>query len=115
MAHFAELDQNNIVLRVIVVNNEDIIDSNGIEQEQKGIDFCVNLLGGIWKQTSYNGTIRKNYAGVGYEYDKDLDAFIPPKPFASWLLDKNNVFGTRQLIKLILENLNIGTRNTYLE
>lgn len=88
MAHFAELDENNIVLRVIVVNNEDIIDDNGIEQEQKGIDFCVNLLGGVWKQTSYNGKIRKNYAGVGYKYDQDLDGFIPPQVFASWLLNE---------------------------
>ena len=87
MAHFAQLE-NNIVKQVIVVSNQDILDENGQESEQKGIDFCSNLLGGTWKQTSYNGNIRKNYAGVGYTYDEGRDAFIAPKPFASWLLDE---------------------------
>ena len=86
MAHFAQIE-NNIVTQVIVVANQEIIDENGQESEQKGIDFCSNLLGGTWKQTSYNGKIRKNYAGVGYTYDENLDAFIPIKPFASWLLN----------------------------
>ena len=86
MAHFAKLE-NNIVTQVIVVSNQDILDEQGQESEQKGIDFCSNLLGGTWIQTSYNGKIRKNYAGIGYQYDSDLDAFIPPKPFASWVLD----------------------------
>jgi hypothetical protein len=88
MAHFAKLE-NNIVTQVIVVANQDILDENGQESEQKGIDFCSNLLGGTWKQTSYNGNIRKNYAGVGYTYNEILDAFIPPQPFASWVLDEN--------------------------
>jgi hypothetical protein len=88
LAHFAQLE-NNIVKQVIVVSNQDILDENGQESEQKGIDFCSNLLGGTWKQTSYNGKIRKNYAGIGYTYDEDLDAFIPPKPFNSWLLDED--------------------------
>ena len=87
MAHFAKLE-NNIVTQVIVVANQDILDENGQENEQKGIDFCSNLLGGTWIQTSYNGKIRKNYAGVGYKYDADLDAFIPTQPFASWVLDE---------------------------
>jgi hypothetical protein len=87
MAHFAKLE-NNIVTQVIVVANQDILDENGQESELKGIDFCSNLLGGTWKQTSYNGNIRKNYAGVGYTYDEGRDAFIAPKPFASWLLDE---------------------------
>jgi hypothetical protein len=87
MAHFAQLE-NNIVTKVIVVSNQDILDENGQENEQKGIDFCSNLLGGTWKQTSYNGNIRKNYAGVGYTYDETLDAFIPPQPFASWTLNE---------------------------
>jgi hypothetical protein len=87
MAHFAKLE-NNIVIQVIVVANQDILDENGQENEQKGIDFCSNLLGGTWKQTSYNGNIRKNYAGIGYTYDEGLDAFIAPKPFASWVLDE---------------------------
>ena len=87
MAHFAQLE-NNVVTKVIVVANQDILDENGQESEQKGIDFCSNLLGGTWKQTSYNAKIRKNYAGVGYKYDETLDAFIPPQPFASWTLDQ---------------------------
>jgi len=87
MAHFAQLE-NNIVTKVIVVANQDILDENGQESEQKGIDFCSNLLGGTWKQTSYNARIRKNYAGIGYTYDETLDAFVPPKPFASWILDE---------------------------
>lgn len=88
MAHFACLE-NNIVTKVIVVSNQDILDEQGQESEQKGIDFCSNLLGGTWKQTSYNGNIRKNYAGVGYTYDEGRDAFIPPKPYNSWLLDED--------------------------
>ena len=87
MAHFAQLE-NNVVTKVIVVSNQDILDENGQESEQKGIDFCSNLLGGTWIQTSYNGRIRKNYAGIGYKYDADLDAFIPPQPYTSWLLDE---------------------------
>jgi hypothetical protein len=87
MAHFAQLE-NNIVTKVIVVSNQDILDENGQESEQKGIDFCSNLLGGTWKQTSYNGKIRKNYAGIGYTYDEGRDAFIAPKSYNSWLLDE---------------------------
>jgi hypothetical protein len=88
MAHFAQLDENNIVQQVIVVNNEELLDENGVEQEERGITFCQSLLGGNWKQTSYNGNIRKNYAGAGYTYDAQRDAFIPPKPFNSWLLNE---------------------------
>jgi len=87
MAHFVRLE-NNIVIQVIVVSNQDILDENGQESEQKGIDFCSNLLGGTWIQTSYNGRIRKNYAGVGYTYDEGRDAFIAPKLYPSWLLDE---------------------------
>jgi hypothetical protein len=86
MAHFAQLE-NNKVVQVIVVSNQDILDENLKESEEKGIEFCSNLLGGTWIQTSYNAKIRKNYAGVGYTYDETLDAFVPPKPFASWVLD----------------------------
>ena len=88
MAHFAKLE-NNVVTQVIVVSNQDILNEQGQESEEKGIDFCSNLLGGTWKQTSYNSKIRKNYAGIGYTYDETLDAFIAPKPFASWLLNKD--------------------------
>jgi hypothetical protein len=87
LAHFAKLE-NNIVKQVIVVSNQDILDEQGQESEEKGIAFCSNLLGGTWKQTSYNGNIRKNYAGIGYTYDEGRDAFIPPKPYNSWLLDE---------------------------
>jgi hypothetical protein len=89
MAHFAKLD-NNIVVSVIVVCNQEIINNNGYESEQKGIEFCCNLLGGNWKQTSYNGNFRKNYAGIGYYYDSIRDAFIPPKPFPSWTLNEQS-------------------------
>ena len=91
MAHFAELDDNNIVTQVIVVNNNDLL-VDGKENEQKGIDFCKSLFGGNWIQTSYNARIRKNYAGIGYTYDAINDAFIPPKPecnHAELTLDTN--------------------------
>ena len=89
MAHFAKLDENNVVLEVHVVHNNELLDENGIEQEQKGIDFLINWSNGYlaWKQTSYNGNIRKNYAGIGYTYRADIDAFVPPQPFASWTLN----------------------------
>jgi hypothetical protein len=88
MAHFAQLNEENIVTQVIVVANQDTADQDGVENEAIGIEFCTNLLGGKWVQTSYNGNIRKNYAGVGYKYDATLDAFIPPQPFASWTLNE---------------------------
>jgi len=78
MAHFAKLN-NNIVTNVVVVHNNELLDENGIESEQKGVDFCVAHFGGRWVQTSYNGKIRKNYASIGYTYDETLDAFIAPK------------------------------------
>ena len=86
MAHFAELI-NGIVERVIVVSNADTA-SNGVEDGAIGAAFCHNLLGGEWVQTSYNGNMRKNYAGIGYTYDTARDAFIAPQPFASWVLDE---------------------------
>jgi len=89
MAHFAQLNDENLVTQVIVVANADTADQDGVENEAIGIEFCTNLLGGRWVQTSYNARIRKNYAGIGYKYDADLDAFIPPQPFASWTLDKS--------------------------
>jgi hypothetical protein len=87
MAHFAELDGNNVVKRVIVVADKDTKDANGNEVESIGAEFCRKLLGGNWKQTSYNGKIRKNYAGIGYAYRAGIDAFVPPQPFPSWTLD----------------------------
>lgn len=88
MAHFAQLDANNVVTQVIVVGNKDTADANGVEKESIGVAFCEKLFGGTWKQTSYNGNIRKNYAGIGYTYDATRDAFIPPKPFNSWVLNE---------------------------
>ena len=80
MAHFAELDETNIVKQVIVVHNNELLDENGNESEQKGIDFCVNLLGGTWIQTSYNKNFRGTYAGIGYLYDLINDVFVAPEP-----------------------------------
>lgn len=88
MAHFAQLDENSVVLQVIVVHNNELMDS-GVESEAKGVAFCQSLLPGTnWKQTSYNGNIRKNYAGIGFTYDAGRDAFISPQPFPSWVLDE---------------------------
>lgn len=88
MAHFAELDDNNIVLRVTVVHNDVLKDENGVEQESLGLKHLEHL-GGRWLQTSYNKSFRKNYAGIQYLYDSILDAFIPPKPYQSWILNEN--------------------------
>lgn len=88
MAHFAEIGLNNTVMRVIVVNDSECKDQYGNESETIGAKFCHDLFGGVWLQTSYNGNIRKNYAGIGYTYDSTKDAFIAPKPFASWVLDE---------------------------
>jgi hypothetical protein len=87
VAHFAEIDANDVVLRVIVIDNKDTSDANGVEKEHIGAAFCERLFGGTWKQTSYNGNIRKNYAGIGYTYNAILDAFIAPQPYQSWILD----------------------------
>jgi hypothetical protein len=88
MAHYARLDENNIVTQVIVVDNKDVTDPfTGQEDEILGIAFCKKLLGGNWVQTSYNSTIRKRYAGVNYSYNKELDAFVPPSPFPSYVLN----------------------------
>jgi hypothetical protein len=88
MAHFAEIGLNNKVLRVIVVHNNELLDDNGVEQEQLGADFCRGLFGGTWVQTSYNSNFRKNFAGAGFTYDSERDVFIPPKPFDSWVLEE---------------------------
>ena len=88
MAHFAQLDDNSMVTQVIVVANNELLD-NGVESEAKGIVFCQSLLGGNWKQTSYNGNIRKQYAGIGFTYDAVNDIFVAPQPYLSWSLDNN--------------------------
>jgi hypothetical protein len=99
MASFAKIGLNNKVIEVLSVHNNELLDSNGVEQEVNGIDFLTKLTGwAIWKQTSYNtkggihtlgGTpFRKNFAGIGFTYDEDRDAFIPIKPFNSWTLNE---------------------------
>ena len=101
MASFAKIGLNNKVIEVLSIVNEVLYDSNGIEQEVIGIDFLTKLTGyPVWKQTSYNthggvhssgGTpLRKNFAGIGYTYDEDRDAFIPKKPYNSWVLNEQN-------------------------
>jgi len=91
MAHFAKLDDTNTVLEVHCVHNNELLD-NGVESEAKGVAFLIAWSGGYtnWKQTSSNANIRKNYAGVGYTYDVTRDAFIPLKPFVSWVLDEES-------------------------
>jgi hypothetical protein len=100
MASFAKIGLNGKVIAVHSVVNEVLYDSNGIEREDIGVDFLTKLHGwAIWKQTSYNthggvhssgGTpLRKNHAGIGYTYDEDRDAFIPPKPYKSWILNED--------------------------
>ena len=91
MAYFAKLGTGNIVEQVISINNSVITDANGVEQEQLGNDFINKLYNtrDVWKQTSYNNNIRKNYAGIGYHYDQARDAFIAPKPFNSWILNED--------------------------
>lgn len=87
MAHFAKIGLNNLVTDVLVVANRETMDSTGVEHESIGVEFLKNLTGHeTWVQTSYNGTIRKNYAGIGYTYDSQRDAFIAPKPYPSWTL-----------------------------
>jgi hypothetical protein len=90
MAHFAQLDENNVVTQVIVVANEELL-LDGVENETKGIVFCKSLLGEDtrWVQTSYNASFRKNYAGIGMSYDPVADHFFAPQPYPSWTLDAN--------------------------
>lgn len=90
MAHFAKLNSKNKVEQVIVVHNNELLDDNNNEVEQQGIAFCQSLFGEdtVWKQTSYNGNLRKNFAGKGFTYDEDRDAFIAPQPFSKWVLNE---------------------------
>lgn len=81
MAHFAELDKDNVVIRILVTDNND---PNGDE----GYQWLIDNFGGTWVQTSYNGNIRKNFAGIGFTYDEERDAFIPPNFFESWILNE---------------------------
>jgi hypothetical protein len=110
MAHFAELDENNTVLRVIVVSNEMLLE-DGQESEAKGIAFCKQLFGEdtIWMQTSYNGNKRKNYAGAGFVYDQTRDAFIPPQPEGDgWVFDEASCNWRNPELEAAIEATNIG-------
>jgi len=99
MAHFTEIDDKNTVLRVLVIDNKDTQDNDGVEVESIGAKYLADGLGGTWKKTSYNtsggihqlgGTpFRKNYAGIGYTFDESRDAFIPPQSFPSWTLNED--------------------------
>ena len=115
MAYFAKLGTGNIVENVISINNSVITDSNGIEQEQLGVDFINNLYrtNDIWKQTSYNNNIRKNYAGIGYQYDQTRDAFIPPKPFNSWILNEDTCLWEAPVARPELTQEQIDNKNYY--
>jgi hypothetical protein len=88
MAHFAQI-VNNVVTNVVVIHNNELL-VDGVEVESKGAEFCTNLFGGTWIQTSFNNRIRKQFAGVSYTYDSTADVFIAPRPFASWTLDSNH-------------------------
>ena len=90
MAHYARLNIENVVEQVIVINNDDEME-NGVVNEVTGIMFCIALTGHpFWRKTSYNGNMRKQYAGIGYTYDPARDVFIAPQPFPSWTLDENS-------------------------
>jgi hypothetical protein len=89
MAHFAEINESNIVVRVIAVADSDCGGGQYPQSDPIGAEFCNRLLGGVWKQTSYNNNFRKQYAGVGYRFDAENDRFIQPQPFPSWQLDDN--------------------------
>ena len=124
MASFAKIGLNNKVIEVLSVHNNELLDSNGVEQENIGIDFLTKLTGwAIWKQTSYNtnagvhnngGTpLRKNHAGIGYTYDEDRDAFIPIKPYNSWVLNETTCLWEAPVIKPELTQEQIDNENYY--
>lgn len=89
MAHFAQIDNNGTVLRVLAVADAECLCDEGTESEHVGCQFCASHFGGDWVQTSYTGRIRKRFAGVGFTYDAAMDSFIPPKPYPSWVLDES--------------------------
>jgi len=90
MAHFAKIGLNSKVIEVLSVHNDVLKDADNVQQEVLGVDFLTKLTGwAIWKQTSYNNNIRKNFAGIGFEYDEVRDAFISPKPYPSWTLNES--------------------------
>ena len=114
MASFAKIGLNNKVIAVHSVHNDILKDADGVEQEILGVEFLTNLHGwAIWKQTSYNGNIRKNYASIGYTYDEDRDAFIPKKPFASWILNEETCQWEAPVVKPELTQEQINNKSYY--
>jgi hypothetical protein len=114
MASFAKIGLNGKVIAVHSVVNEVLHDSNGIEREDIGIDFLTKLHGwAIWKQTSYNNNFRKNYAGIGYTYDEDRDAFIPKKPYNSWILNEDTCIWEAPIAMPELTQEQIDNKNYY--
>jgi hypothetical protein len=93
MAHYAQTDSSGVVLQIVVISNDDIRDETGIEQEPLGVAVCEAVVGlGPWVQTSYHGSFRRRYAGIGMTYSTEHDAFILPQPFSSWTLDLDDPF-----------------------
>ena len=123
MAHFAQLDSNNVVTQVIVVSNDDTSDSNGVETESIGVAFCQKLLGAEtnWKQTSYNGNMRGNYAGIGYTYMSNVatlgvgstDIFIAQQPYASWTISTSAAQWEAPITQPTLTDEQIAARSYY--
>ena len=114
MAHFAKIGLNSKVMSVNSVHNNELKDSNGVEQENLGIEFLTNLhKWPIWKQTSYNSNIRKNFAGIGYTYDEDRDAFIAPKPYDSWILNEESCQWEAPVARPELTEEQINNNNYY--
>jgi hypothetical protein len=114
MAHFAKIGLNSKVIEVQSVVNEVLHDSNGVEQENIGIDFLTKLTGwSIWKQTSYNSNFRKNFAGKGFTYDEDRDAFISPKPYPSWVLNEETCRWEAPVTRPELTQEQIDNNNYY--
>jgi hypothetical protein len=124
MASFAKIGSNNKVIEVLSVHNNELLDSNGVEQEANGINFLNNLTGwSIWVQTSYNTIggvhnnggipLRKNHAGIGYTYDEDRDAFIAPKPFNSWILNEDTCLWESPISEPTLTEEEINNNNYY--
>jgi hypothetical protein len=111
MAHFAKIGLNSKVIEVVSVHNNELLDANGVEQEVNGINFLTELTGyPLWKQTSYNRNIRKNYAGIGMTYDEDRDAFIHKKPFNSWVLNEDTCRWEAPVVILMMDKNIVGTK-----
>ena len=113
MAYFAKIGLNSEVTDVLAVHNNELLNSDGVEQEQLGINFLTTLTGhSSWVQTSYNHNIRKNYAGIGYTYDETRDAFIAPKPYNSWILNETTCLWEAPVAKPDNENIYIWNETT---